>query len=220
MADGSTRPIETIQIGDWVWATDPETGEAGPHRVIDTIEGDGEKRLVDIKIDGDVITATNHHPFWVDDQGGWIDAEHLRVSDELELADGSTITVEAVSSRVAVERVHNLTVEGIHTYHVLANDSPVLVHNCNRNPFKGPVEEPVFVADSAGNVIDLKPGEYLTGSPDSTWLQVRDVDGNFTGVRFDGGHNPATHTDPRALGPHVHVPGVTNPDGTPWLPRN
>lgn len=26
------------------------------------------------------------------------------------------------------------------------------------------------------------------------------------------------HTDPRARRPHGHVPGVTNPDGTPWLP--
>src|SRR6188474_2882837 len=32
------------------------------------------------------------------------------------------------------------------------------------------------------------------------------------------GHKPATHPDPRAQRPHAHVPGVTNPDGTPWLP--
>ncbi|OLF19616.1 hypothetical protein BU204_01535 [Actinophytocola xanthii] len=28
------------------------------------------------------------------------------------------------------QRVHNLTVEGIHTYHVMADNTPVLVHNC------------------------------------------------------------------------------------------
>ncbi len=26
------------------------------------------------------------------------------------------------------------------------------------------------------------------------------------------------HKDPRFQNPHGHVPGVTNPDGTPWLP--
>ena len=33
-----------------------------------------------------------------------------------------------------------------------------------------------------------------------------------------GPHNPNTHSDPRAQGPHAHVPEVTNDDGTPWLP--
>jgi hypothetical protein len=32
-----------------------------------------------------------------------------------------------------MSRVHNLTVDGIHTYHVMAGDDPVLVHNCGRS---------------------------------------------------------------------------------------
>jgi hypothetical protein len=44
-------------------------------------------------------------------------------------------------------------------------------------------------------------------------------DGEATGKRKDGGHPVGPkHTDPRSLEPHAHVPGVTNPDGTPWLP--
>jgi hypothetical protein len=78
----------------------------------------------------------------------------------------------------------------------------------------------VIAVDAKGNAIPLKEGEYITSSPDGTWKQVRDADGNPTGTRIDGGHNPNTHTDPRALEPHGHVPGVTNPDGTPWLPIN
>ena len=77
-----------------------------------------------------------------------------------------------------------------------------------------------FVVDPKGNVISVKPGETLTGSPDGKWIQVRDANGNPTGMRLDGGHKPSTHPDPRAQGPHGHVPGVTNPDGTPWLPVN
>jgi hypothetical protein len=77
-----------------------------------------------------------------------------------------------------------------------------------------------FAVDAKGNVIPLEPGETLTGSPNGKWLQVRDADGNPTGMRLDGGHKPTTHPDPRAQVPHGHVPGVTNPDGTPWLPVN
>jgi RHS repeat-associated protein len=77
-----------------------------------------------------------------------------------------------------------------------------------------------FTIDSKGNVVPTPPGGRTTGSPDGTWIQARDAAGNATGVRIDGAHKPSTHTDPRALAPHGHVPGLTNPDGTPWLPIN
>jgi hypothetical protein len=72
--------------------------------------------------------------------------------------------------------------------------------------------------DSKGNAIVTPPGGRITSSPDGKFIQVRDANGNPTGVRIDGGHNPRTHTDPRSLEPHAHVPGATNGDGTPWLP--
>ena len=83
---------------------------------------------------------------------------------------------------------------------------------------KPPLQTPErIVVDSRGNAIPLKQGEYVTRSPDGKWVQVRDANGNPTGMRMDGPH-PRTHSDPRALQPHGHVPGVTNQDGTPWLP--
>jgi hypothetical protein len=75
-----------------------------------------------------------------------------------------------------------------------------------------------MVVDPHGNTVPLKNGETTTGSPDGKYLQVRGADGQPTGLRIDGPHKDATHSDPRALVPHAHVPGVTNPDGTPWLP--
>ena len=72
--------------------------------------------------------------------------------------------------------------------------------------------------DPQGNAIPTPEGGSITGSPDGDYIQGRDSDGNQTGVRKDGGHNPKTHPDERAQNPHGHVPGVTNPDGTPWLP--
>ena len=77
-----------------------------------------------------------------------------------------------------------------------------------------------FMVDSRGNTIPLRPGETFTSSPNAQWIQVRDAAGNPTGLRLDGPHSLRTHPDPRAQVPHGHVPGVTNPDGTPWLPVN
>lgn len=96
----------------------------------DLIVGDGDKDRVDIVIDDDLVTATDQHPFWVDDQGRWVDAEDLRSGDLLLLADGSTTKVDQVSERSAVQRVHNLSVDGIHTYLVVAGEDEVIVHNC------------------------------------------------------------------------------------------
>ncbi len=93
----------------------------------------------------------------------------------------------------------------------------------NTNPFDGAVSGDVVVVDEAGNAIKVPQGNWLTGSKDGKWIQEmqpgKTPDGQATGTRKDGGHPPGPkHTDPRALEPHSHVPGVTNPDGTPWLP--
>lgn len=79
-------------------------------------------------------------------------------------------------------------------------------------------QQGAIYVDEAGNALPSPQGGGITGSPDGKWTQVRDADGNPTGVRIDGPHNPASHPDPRAQAPHGHVPGVENPDGTPWLP--
>lgn len=83
---------------------------------------------------------------------------------------------------------------------------------------KAQPEHGTFYVDSKGNVIPTPPGGGVVGSPNGRYIQARDAAGNPTGVRIDGGHKPAGHPDPRAQQPHGHVPGVTNPDGTPWLP--
>lgn len=59
--------------------------------------------------------------------------------------------------------------------------------------------------------------EYIRGSPDGNYQQVRESDGNHTEGRLDkGGH--WGQPDPAAQGPHGHVPGVTDPNGNPHLP--
>lgn len=104
--------------------------------------------------------------------------------------------------------------------------SLLLTTRAGEGPSMGPSEAPstvftrpsTIVVDSKGNAFPLRAGESVTGSKDGTWIQVRDAAGDPTGMRIDGPHSPRTHTDPRALQPHAHVPGITNEDGTPWLP--
>ncbi|GAA4072424.1 hypothetical protein GCM10022214_30640 [Actinomadura miaoliensis] len=142
MADGRRRPIEQVAVGDLVWAADPETGRDGPRRVTRTIVGAGPKDLVDVVVDLDgalggptaVVTATANHPFWVAGARDWIDGGRLVFGDMLAAPDGRRAMV-VESRRYRVERrVHNLTVEGLHTFYVTVGGLDLLVHN---DPAKG-----------------------------------------------------------------------------------
>ncbi|MBM7861010.1 DNRLRE domain-containing protein [Lentzea nigeriaca] len=137
MADGSAKPIGDIQLGDKVLATDPSTGLTEERVVTATIVGQGQKSLVDITIDTDddgkgdsTLTATDGHPFWVPELDEWVKAEDLRPGALLRTSAGTYVQVTAVAQRTATQRVHNLTVDELHTYYVLAGETPVLVHNC------------------------------------------------------------------------------------------
>ncbi|MEU4157708.1 polymorphic toxin-type HINT domain-containing protein [Actinoplanes sp. NPDC026670] len=138
LADGTTRPIERLAVGDRVLATDPVNGLTAAKPVTDTIIGSGDKKLVDILVDtdGDLgdgaasITATHNHPFWVPEQDRWVDAEYLSPGQWLRTSSGTRVQVTAIEHRAARAVVHNLTVADIHTYYVLAGEVPVLVHNC------------------------------------------------------------------------------------------
>ncbi len=151
MADGTTKPISQIALGDLVLAADPErggesSGEPAAQRVAAIITGTGLKDLIDITIDGQTLTATTGHPFWVTDEGralpdrdggAWTDAGDLRTGDRLLDPDGRVVEVEQVRAYQGLTRVHNLTISGVHTYYVLppstdgtTTGSAVLVHNC------------------------------------------------------------------------------------------
>jgi hypothetical protein len=79
----------------------------------------------------EILTATDGHPFWVPDLEEWVPAGELQRGDWLRTGSGSWVQVQSIKIRTASQRVHNLTVDDLHTYHVVAGETPVLVHNCN-----------------------------------------------------------------------------------------
>lgn len=137
MADGSRTPIGRVRVGDTVRATDPTTGRTENRRVTDVIVGKGQKNLVEITVDVDgtaggrvaKVTATEEHPFWVPDLNRWVHAKDLRPGYRFETADHRSAEVVGTRKWTEYQRVHNLSVDGLHTYYVVAGDTPVLVHN-------------------------------------------------------------------------------------------
>ncbi|MFD0200882.1 MULTISPECIES: polymorphic toxin-type HINT domain-containing protein [Saccharothrix] len=130
LADGTRREIESVRVGDEVLATDPTTGETRSRPVTDVITGSGDKRMVEVSVDGGSVLATDGHPFWVEG-AGWVEAQELKSGQRLRTAQGGEVAVTGLRMWTETRTVYNLTVDGTHTYYVdAAPGVDVLVHNC------------------------------------------------------------------------------------------
>lgn len=131
MADGSEKAIEDIQVGDKVLATDPETGEQVAKDVTHVWVHDDT--LVDLIVDGEAITTTEDHPFFNVTDGDFQWASEIDPGDQVLTDNGRVVTVRGIDTTSAQDALaYNLTIDGIHTYHV--GQRHFLVHNseiCN-----------------------------------------------------------------------------------------
>ncbi|MFI5548036.1 polymorphic toxin-type HINT domain-containing protein [Streptomyces sp. NPDC051815] len=138
MADGTSKAIEDIEVGDKVLATDPQTGETAPKTVTATIITPDDKEFTGLTLTDDAnprgppatLTSTSHHPHWSETRRQWLDAGEFTPGEQLRKPDGSTLTVQSTRTYPLAVTTHNLTVDDFHTYYVLAGTAPVLVHNC------------------------------------------------------------------------------------------
>jgi hypothetical protein len=134
MADGHTRPISAIRVGDRIVATDPATGTTSPHTVT-ALHLNQDTDLTNLTVTDSqhhtaVIHTTQHHPFYDDTLHAWVDASKLHPGDKLHPVAGEPVTVRIVTNFISSRTMYNLTIETDHTYYVVAGKVSVLVHNC------------------------------------------------------------------------------------------
>ena len=133
-----TKNIEDIHVGDWVLSDDPTTpGEIEYKQVLNTFVKQATS-LVDVYIDGEKITTTEEHPFWVPDVG-WVAAKDLHAGSLLQTKYESWLDVDRVVKRSDTATVYNFEVEGFHTYFV--SDLGLLVHNTCGFEFRAALAE-------------------------------------------------------------------------------
>ncbi|WP_240981788.1 MULTISPECIES: polymorphic toxin-type HINT domain-containing protein [unclassified Streptomyces] len=135
MADGTRKRIEDVEIGDFVLTTDIKSGKNVPRRVTETIQTETDKEFTELTIatsaDEATLTATSTHPFWVPELDSWIEAGDLANGQFLRTSAGTHVQITAVKHYTKGQRTHDLTIDDLHAYYVLAGATPVLVHNCN-----------------------------------------------------------------------------------------
>jgi RHS repeat-associated protein len=128
LADGSTKPIAAIQVGDVVLATNPETGETSAETV--TAAWVHDDILVDLLVGSTALSTTEDHVFWNATDQQWQEAHAFDPGDTLLTPTGEAVTVAGLAwATTRLAPAYNLTVDDLHTYYVIAGDTPVLVHN-------------------------------------------------------------------------------------------
>ncbi|HXG10998.1 MAG TPA: hypothetical protein VNK04_14660 [Gemmataceae bacterium] len=176
------RPIEQVKAGQLVWAFDRQQGEWRLSRVTRTFRRTSDRLTTVQFADGDALTGTDGHPFWVIEgeelagrprgdhgadeppgptPGSWVAMAALRVGDVVLTRQGRPTRVVAIATRREAVPVYNIEVAGLHSYAV--GDRGVLVHNAEnyisgvRNAAKQTAEaskKPTAVVPQAGQAAE------------------------------------------------------------------
>jgi len=135
LSDGTTKPIEKIEVGDEVYARphDNPTGELIKGKVVRTFVNrkDVWSLAMGNPASGKTLTVrgTAEHPFYVQNQG-WTPLGELREGDQLTSSTGETMNVLSKEHHSEPVEVYNFEVEDAHTYYVgESQEQSVLVHN-------------------------------------------------------------------------------------------
>ncbi|MFE5586904.1 polymorphic toxin-type HINT domain-containing protein [Kitasatospora sp. NPDC056531] len=202
MADGTSKAIGDIQVGDKVKSGDPERAageDSGDRSVLATLVNDDED-LVDVTIKTEGATektvhTTSNHPFWDDTTRSWTPAGELSKGHILKSESGELVEVAAVRPVAGRAWMHNLTVDDFHTYYVLAGTTPVLVHNTCKTLNLGSGDNPM---PNAVN-LDIKPNPGVDIVADAESLPFRD--GEFATVHAINpfGYQPVSPETARVL---------------------
>jgi Pretoxin HINT domain len=124
--DGRCRPIEEVRVNDLVAARDELSRADGMRRVSRTWTHHG-KDTIDLRLQtGETIRTTSVHRVFTLERGV-VEVDGLKVGDHVETQSAGPQAIEDITRGPSSVTVHNLTIDGYHTYFVGA--AGMWVHN-------------------------------------------------------------------------------------------
>ncbi|MFJ8842731.1 Hint domain-containing protein [Streptomyces cyaneofuscatus] len=174
MANGTVKPISEVKAGDRNYVDVVVKTDAGPK----------------------TIETTKHHQFYEIIRNSWTQAGDLEPGQELQDGKGESARILDVIAYTAERTTYDLSVEGLHTDHVLAGLLPVLVHNCksgenggwyggltpsgvgkevNHIPAKSPLIKSTGISEHSGPAIRMDYADHRAvystgfGLPSQAW---------------------------------------------------
>ncbi|WP_127504075.1 polymorphic toxin-type HINT domain-containing protein [Actinoplanes solisilvae] len=190
LANGAAKPISEIQVGDKVLATDLDT-DTTEAKTVEVLFDNLDTNLVDlvVSVDGhqSIVHTTANHPFWDETAQAWINAGDLSSGHQLLTPDGVSAVAVAVRRFFGARRMLNLTVADFHTYYVIADATPVLVHNCDFGPGEADIhyDKHALGLDDAGQPTRKADMAEYSVCPAGAQETVRTLDGQSTVIRLD-----------------------------------
>ena len=146
------RPIEEVDVGDFVLSRAEETGEIALREVI-RVFVTPDTPVLELELeneDGDIeeIGTTAEHPFWVKEKG-WVFAGKLLSGDEIFTSNGGWLRVNAGTWLSERQTVYNFEVDEFHTYFV--GKHRAWVHN-NPCAHQGAPKKPIVIGEGMDEI--------------------------------------------------------------------
>ncbi|WP_082404538.1 Hint domain-containing protein [Saccharothrix sp. NRRL B-16348] len=107
------------------------------------------------------MKATAHHPFYNETAGVWANAADLGTGTLLATPGNGRASITAIRHYKAEGRTYNLTVESVHTYYVVAGQTPVLVHNSDGSCGVLQAEFDTLPKGKQGHVREMPDGQTM-----------------------------------------------------------
>jgi len=132
--ESGDRPIESIQVGDRVWARDVGTGAVDLREVVQRFVTPRQP-VIELNLRSSLfgsapehLLVTPGHRFWVEGRG-WTHAEDLAAAPLFSFSD--LVSADVTTAATEVTTVYNIEVQGDHSYFV--GHAHALVHNADNN---------------------------------------------------------------------------------------
>jgi len=127
MADGSTKPIETINVGDILAGFDLSTETQGDYAVLSAFSRMTDEFVTVRFSNGTGVVTTPEHPFWISEKK-WVPAVDITVDDKIYTAAARHVDVDSVQHNYSYpQHVYNFEIEDVENY--FAGHAFALVHN-------------------------------------------------------------------------------------------
>ncbi|WP_329401831.1 LamG-like jellyroll fold domain-containing protein [Streptomyces melanogenes] len=235
LASGATKAISQVKVGDYVLTAEPgKTGKKGQeaHRVtelhVTTHDRDFVAVTIATKEGSKTLHTTALHQIYNASTGQWTRAQDLKEGDRVQTADGSDARVTQALGYSDHQVTYDLTVDGLHTYYVVAGDAELLVHNCNPELRDRAIEINKALDDGTkagkravknGTVAIIRANRGTAEKPDYVDVVAANGDGLSQAQRNmlrDGEeaavNNPNLHAETNAM-EHIDKNGWTKVDG-------
>ncbi|HEY3281081.1 MAG TPA: polymorphic toxin-type HINT domain-containing protein [Armatimonadota bacterium] len=128
MADGTTKPIEKVKAGDWVWSRDEATGQTLAQQAAQTFQREAPTTVTLTFDGGETLTTTPDHPFWVEGKG-WTIAGELGIGTSIVTRAGPSLRIAGLRLKRQPTPVYNFEVAETHSYFVGLLGQGLWVHN-------------------------------------------------------------------------------------------